>query len=271
MLAKQFEEIMDRLNIFPGDVLFVHSSWDRLRFLDLSPLEIIDRLKKRVGERGLLCMPTYPWLYPMSLFDPQKIFCPSTTPSAVGFLTEIFRRCPDVYRSANPFLPVAAYGSRAYELVSGQENVKDLFGNESVFGQLLKLKAKQLGLGVSVGLSTFIHMADWKLRDLKNFKIGEEVIVSTLNLKDHLLKNVPFLIIPETILKVVNSSILFEKREDLMSQINFKTVEGNFFYSYYIHNMLKIAFEEAENALRTNDMPCWYIQKPSDNTVKKGI
>ena len=263
MTTKHFEELLDALNIVPGDVLFAHSSWDRLKSFDLSPLDFINKLKERIGKQGLLCMPTYPWLHPMSYFDPKKPFLLNSTPSAVGLLSEVFRREPNVIRSANPFFPVAAYGDIAYDLLSGQENVKDLYDDESVFGRLLKLNVKQLGLGVSIGLSTFIHLADWKLRHLLDFKISEEVIVSNIIFKDRILSDTPFFIITENIFKSVNSNILFQKRESLMKKIVFKNVEGNFMYSYHIKDMLKVAHEEAKNALEIKALPCWYVQKPS--------
>lgn len=262
---KRLEELMDELNVVQGDVLFVHSSWDRLKFLNLSPLEIINKIKERIGKKGLLCMPTYPWLHPMVYFNPQKTFSLNTTPSALGFLSEIFRRSPDVYRSANPFFPISATGDRAFDLISGQENIKDLYDNESVFGRLIALNVKQLGLGVSVGLSTFIHMADWRLRHLLDFQVSEEVIVSKIELKDCILNDVPFLIIQENVFKAINSAILFRTRNDLMNKINFKNVEGNFFYTYYIQDMLEIALKEAENALKNKTLPCWYTQRPSNH------
>ncbi|GEM_PF-3120826 len=263
MTTIRFEEIMDELNIVLGDVLFVHSSWNRLKFLGLSPHEVIEKLKARVGQKGLLCMPTYPWIHPDIPFNPKKSFSIINTPSEVGYLSETFRNYPDVYRSANPLFPVAAWGNKACDLVSGQENAKDLFGDESVFVQLIKLKVKQLGLGVSVGLSTFIHMADWRLRHLLDFRVSEEVKVS-IKLKDRFLSDVPFLVIPETVFKVINSALLFHKRKDLMDRVIFKTVEGNFLYSYCIQDMLEVAFEEAENALRAKTFPCWYHKQPID-------
>lgn len=268
MANTRFEELIEELNINAGDVLFIHSSWDRLRFLDLNPLEIINKLKAKVGKNGLLFMPTYPWLYPMKLFNPNEPFLVSSTPSALGFLSEVFRRSPGVCRSANPFFPVSGFGDIAHDLLSSQENVKDLFSNESVFGKLIPLKVKQLGLGVSVGLSSFIHIVDWRLRDLLDFKICQEVTVSRIELENCTLNNVHFLVIPENIFKVMNSKILFNKRKDLMDKIIFRNVEGNFFYSYYIQDMLKVAHEEAKNALRIKTLSCWYIEHPSKSLSK---
>lgn len=263
MAIKGFEEILDELNIVLGDVLFVHSSWSRLKFLNLSPIELVNKLKERLGGKGLLCMPTYPWIAPAPLFDPKKPFCPAATPSLVGYLTEIFRQSPGVYRSANPLFPIAATGYGAYDLVSNQVSVQDTFGKESVFERLLALKVKQVGLGVSVGLSTFIHMADWKLQNLLNFKVSEEVKV-TVELEDKVIYNTPFLVIPNAIFKVINSKLLFEKRKDLMGKIVFKNLDGNFIYSYVIEDMLKVANEEAKNALKAKALPCWYKEKPKE-------
>jgi aminoglycoside N3'-acetyltransferase len=268
MTSIRFEELMDELNITSGDVLFVHSSWGRLRFLSLSPIELINKLKERVGKNGLLCMPTYPWIYPNIPFNPQKTFCPDTTPSLCGLLSEIFRRHPKAYRSANPWVPVAASGKLAYDLVSGQESIKDTFSNESVFGRLVSLKVKQLGLGVNIGLSSFIHMAECKLSNKFDFRVSEEINVSMIKLKDRVINNVPFLIIPEINQKIINSTMLFRKRKDLMEKIIFKDIKGVFFYSYCVQDMLDIAFEEAENALRINALPCWFLKRPIENNGK---
>jgi neutral ceramidase len=72
-------------------------------------------LESLVSQAGLLVVPT---CTPVE-GQPKPTFDAFRSPSEMGWFSEFFRRQPGVHRSSNPTHSVAAWGSKASELVSG--------------------------------------------------------------------------------------------------------------------------------------------------------
>src|SRR5207244_1814925 len=91
------------LGVVPGDVLMVHSAFDRFLGYQGGLVDAIRTLQEVVGERGTLMMPTIPFqgtAVEYALGDP--VFDVQRTVSRMGLLTEVFRRSPGVVRSIHP-------------------------------------------------------------------------------------------------------------------------------------------------------------------------
>ena len=152
--------LMD-LGLRNGDVVLTHISYDRFAAFTGKPTDVIDCLQRVVGNRGTLLMPTIPFTgLAVEYVREGKIFDVLRTPSQMGLVTETFRRMPGVVRSVHPTHPVAAWGARVQEMISGHENCSTPCGRQSPYGRLLDREGKILLLGTGIRALTFFHTAE---------------------------------------------------------------------------------------------------------------
>jgi aminoglycoside 3-N-acetyltransferase len=147
-----------RLGVRPHDVLFVHSDVRRLlraegRTRDEKLATVARGLEDAVPE-GTLILPTFSWS-----FCGGEPFDRDASPSAVGVLTEFFRRRPGVRRTADPLFSCAVRGPLPppWERRLMQPGDTDAFGPESVFAYLVQANARIALLGVDATRATLIH------------------------------------------------------------------------------------------------------------------
>jgi aminoglycoside 3-N-acetyltransferase len=88
------------------------------------------------------------------LFDVRR------TPSAVGLISEVFRRRAGVIRSLNPLHPVLAYGPLASWLTADHEKSPYSCGQGSPFERFLKLDGKFLFFDAPYSAMTFMHYVE---------------------------------------------------------------------------------------------------------------
>jgi aminoglycoside 3-N-acetyltransferase len=147
--------------IAEGDVIMVHSSSDQLRGFTGTSADAVATLKEAVGPDGLLLMPSLPFsgsaIEHVAL---GKVFDRRRTPSAMGLLTEVFRRSPGAVRSLHPTHSVVAWGGRAEAVIAGHHLVDSPCGPGSPWARLADLDAKLVFLGVDVVRNTFMHSVD---------------------------------------------------------------------------------------------------------------
>ena len=161
-----YKKILSDIGIVRGNVLFVHSSMNWIGGGVTEGIALIEALLDAVGPSGTLVMPSYAWRgSPVEggNFDVRK------TPSAVGLLTELFRRWPGVHRSAHYWVPVCAYGQDAVYLTKDQTSMEHAFACDSTFRRLSELEALVVGLGVSLNTSSLAHLPDYDLQELYSF------------------------------------------------------------------------------------------------------
>ena len=58
---QRFNELLDHLNILRRDVVYLHTSFKRMRYLDLSGEQFLQILVERLGEAGTLVLPSFAW------------------------------------------------------------------------------------------------------------------------------------------------------------------------------------------------------------------
>jgi aminoglycoside 3-N-acetyltransferase len=80
--------------------------------------------------------------------------------SAVGKLTETFRRLPGVIRSSHPFSSVCAWGQNAAEMAGGHSDTALMCGQGSPFLKLLEKSAKYMGIGVDIRIIALYHVLE---------------------------------------------------------------------------------------------------------------
>jgi len=146
------------LGVVPGDVLMVHSAFDRFLGFQGGPVEVIRALQDAVGVGGTLMMPTIPFqgtAVDYALGDP--VFDVRQTVSRMGLVTEVFRRSPGVVRSIHPTHSVAVWGSRTDAIIAGHEHAETPCGRRTPYGRLLECDGKILLAGVPANTMTFCY------------------------------------------------------------------------------------------------------------------
>ncbi len=147
-----------QLGVVPGDVLMVHSAFDRFLGFQGGPVEVIRALQDATGLGGTLMMPTIPFrrtAVDYARGDP--VFDVSRTVSRMGLITEVFRRSPGVARSIHPTHSVAVWGSRTDAIIAGHERAETPCGRFTPYGKLLEYDGKILLAGVPAHAMTFCY------------------------------------------------------------------------------------------------------------------
>lgn len=137
------------MGIQEGDILLVHSALTSIGHVEGGADSVINALCEAVGPDGTIVMSTLTgWFAP---------FDAATSPSAVGVISEVFRRRPGVLRSLHPVHSVAAYGKHAAEIVAGHENCPTGCGEGTPYLKLRDLGAKAMLLGIDMDRNTIMH------------------------------------------------------------------------------------------------------------------
>lgn len=153
------------LQIKKGDVVFVHSSIDKLN-TSLTPFQILDLLIKTVGEDGTLLFPSWHSTKRAELFlNEGLLFDVKRSPSVLGLLSEIARRNPKAHRSLHPTNSIAAIGKNANELLFEHHTSIYPCGELSPFYKMISYDAKIIGLGIGAEYLSFVHCPEDVLKD----------------------------------------------------------------------------------------------------------
>jgi aminoglycoside 3-N-acetyltransferase len=156
--------LLRKLGIQPGDVLMVHSSFDRFEGFTGKATDVIHILQEAVGPNGTLLMPTMPFNGSAVQYVSQgKVFDPLRTPSCMGLITELFRRSTGVMRSIHPTHAVAAWGAKAQEMIVDHYLAETPCGRQTPYGRLIDYNGRILILGKSIRVMTFYHTIEEEL------------------------------------------------------------------------------------------------------------
>jgi len=137
------------MGIKEGDILLVHSALTSIGHVEGGADSVINALCDAVGPEGTIVMSTLTgWFSP---------FDAATSPSAVGIISEVFRRRPGVLRSLHPVHSVAAFGKHAAEIVAGHEDCPTGCGEGTPYLKLRDLGAKAMLLGIDMDRNTIMH------------------------------------------------------------------------------------------------------------------
>ena len=140
---------LELMDIRKGDVLLVHSALTSIGYVEGGADTVIDALLTAIGPEGTLVMSTLTgWGAP---------FDPANSPSAVGIISEVFRKRPGVLRSLHPVHSVAAFGKRAAYVVAGHEHCPTGCGQGTPYMKVAELGGKIMLLGVDMDRNTMMH------------------------------------------------------------------------------------------------------------------
>jgi len=181
--------------IKPGDSVLVHCRFSSLGYVEGGAITLIKALETVVGESGTLLFPTFPAnSLNKTYMDHKPVFDVKNTPSAMGIVTEVFRKMKNVKRSFHPTDPVAAKGKLAEYYTSDHYNQITPYNANSPFYKLVEQHGKILMIGVGLESCTNLHT----LEDAVEFKfpvylekiyeakmIDENGILSVMKTKVH--------------------------------------------------------------------------------------
>src|SRR3989449_7833945 len=163
---------LQRLGVERGDFLMVHSSFDKFLGFRGGPGEAIRALQDVVGPRGTLMMPTLPFTGSAIEYTSRDlVFDVRRTASRMGFITEVFRRGPEVVRSLHPTHSVAVWGNNVDAIVAGHHVAETPCGRPTPYGRLLEYDGKILFAGVPVSTMTFFHFVEEELEPRMPFPV----------------------------------------------------------------------------------------------------
>jgi aminoglycoside 3-N-acetyltransferase len=162
----ELEADLRNLGVRTGRDLLIHSSMSKIGPVQGGAETVIRALQAAAGPDATLIMPAYPIPSTMVQWmrDPAPFhLCDS--PSRMGILTEVFRKMPDVLRSAHPSHSVAALGPTAAAYTAEHHKVATPCGAGSPFLVHTERGGDILCIGTGVGKITSYHVVEDHLDD----------------------------------------------------------------------------------------------------------
>jgi aminoglycoside 3-N-acetyltransferase len=154
------------LGIGTGDSVLVHSGFRQVSGFTATPGDVIETMLNVVGGDGHLLMMSIPYRGSSQRYaESDPLFDVVRTPSAVGLISEIFRRRADTYRSLSPLHPVVAHGPLAAWLVADHDKSAYSCGKGTPFERFLGVGGKFLFFDAPYGSLTFMHYVEHMFRD----------------------------------------------------------------------------------------------------------
>ena len=151
-LVRGFRE----LGLCEGDTVLVQSSFKAFGGVTGGPKTVIEAFLRTLGSSGTLVMPTFNW----NDFGENKFYRKLHTKPQTGILSEMLMDCAGCYRIYHPIHGFSLVGKLAKELSEKVHN-RSSFESSSLFGELHRMDAKLMLLGVNYGKGlTFFHYAE---------------------------------------------------------------------------------------------------------------
>jgi aminoglycoside 3-N-acetyltransferase len=178
------ESAIRALGLGAGDTVLVHSGFRRRSGFTGTPADVIDCLLRIVGPEGHLLMMSIPYRGSSQRYaESDPLFDVRRTPSAVGLISEVFRRRQDVVRSLNPLHPIIACGPMAAWLTLDHEKTAYSCGKGSPFERFLNMDGKFLFFDAPYSSLTFMHYVEDYFRERLPLALYDPA-PATLRIKD---------------------------------------------------------------------------------------
>ncbi|MBQ3135653.1 MAG: AAC(3) family N-acetyltransferase [Oscillospiraceae bacterium] len=167
VVTKQdIKNTLTQLGIKEGDTVVFHSSLKSMGTVEGGARTVIDAFLEQVGPEGTVSVPTLLGESYSIAFD---IWERDTTPSEVGYITEVFRTMPGTLRSDNPTHSLAARGKLAHALTCEHDGYGPrpgafgpwAFSHSSPWQKLYDYDGKIVWVGTSTLTGTHRHLAEY--------------------------------------------------------------------------------------------------------------
>jgi aminoglycoside 3-N-acetyltransferase len=156
--------LKDELGVTLGDVVFIHSSIDRLN-LNFPFYRALSLLKEAVGSSGTIIFPTYPKQTSYEFLRRGEIFDIRKTPSFTGLLNEFARKQPNSVRSLHPTKSVSAIGPLSKQITVSHQDSPYPYDFNSPYYKISEHNGKIIGLGVYTTYLSAVHCIDDTLKE----------------------------------------------------------------------------------------------------------
>jgi len=266
------KRILDQLEIDCGDIIYVHSSYTRLKNLGFSAEEILNELLSRVEPRGTVVFPSFSWninpnARPWNGYDDyyhsNVVFDVINTKSNIGYLSELFRFRGGILRSAHPYWSVCAIGPMAKDITSNQEHVIDPYGSQSSFGIMKQNDVKVVGLGVTLNTTSLCPIVDFDLGKLHPQQVfTDHPVLANVILDNGEMLTIKTNTLLPSIVKNIKPSRVFELSSDLRNNMTFVEYEGSFFFSYRFIDYYESALALGCEAINSKNKVPWLENIP---------
>lgn len=272
-----FPKLLDYLNIHAGDLIYIQSSYSRMKMFGLQPIEIIEQVVERVGMNGTVVFPSFSWnIEPMErpwkgykkYFSSDILFDVCNTKSNIGYLSEVFRVHDGVIRSAHPFWSISAIGSLAKTLTARQESVDEPYGPTSSFGIMRDHHVKIIGFGVTLNTTSLCPIVDYDLglEHTQYVFTKERIKAKVIDVTGKEVVCATFTMLPEAV-RYIQPSKVFEKSQALRERLIYVDLQGSFFFSYDFSDYYNAAIKLGYKAIRMKQKVPWLELLPLKNEV----
>lgn len=156
--------LKDTLQLRSGDIVFVHSSIDKLN-LGFPFYRLLALLREAIGDEGTMLFPTYPKLTSYKFLKSGEVFDVRRTPSYTGILTEFARRQRGGLRSLHPTKSVVALGPHAEMLTRDHPSSPYPYDAGSPYFKVIENGGVAIGLGVATTNLSLVHCVDDALKE----------------------------------------------------------------------------------------------------------
>lgn len=241
--------LLERLEVPVGGLVYLHTSFSRMRHLELSPAEFIDSLLDYLGPQGTLAMPSFSWNVDSSqrpwkgygdYFHGDYVFDVVNTPANIGAVPELFRQRPGVFRGVNYWWSVAALGPLADELTFAQEEVKHPAGPDSSFGLIHQHGGWILGLGVTLNTTSLAFLPDFELSN-RTFVTAEPRRGPVVDRSGRSVETWSYWVLPESVRYVKPETICGEGFEAVRRHDHEGVIQFAYPYGAYHQRALSLS------------------------------
>lgn len=158
--TEQLINELKKCGVSTGSNVFIQSAWGAFNKYTGTVHEFIQALLETIGPEGTLGMPAFPR-------NRYETFDVRNTPSAAGYLTEVFRKYPGVKRSLNSQHSVCAIGPNADHLLNEHHISESCWDERSPYYKMTQINTCILILGLAPKkvMPTIWHCVDSLLKD----------------------------------------------------------------------------------------------------------
>ena len=247
-----FNELFNSYNslkIKKNDVIYISGNLLLLgKYLNQNILiDHLNVLKRIIGKGGTISFPTHSFSLiknKKSIFDKKKTF------SETGSLTEFLRKQKSAIRQFHPFSSTCAIGKYAKYICS--KNTSHVYGVDSPFDRLIKLKAKFISFGIKPNFTAAqVHHAEFMMNvPYRYFKAFNQRVMVNGRLQN---KKFFLFVLKENLINIKrdhNKKIFkfFLKHNKIIK----KKLGKSFIYSYSFSDFYKSTIR-----LMKKDIYCW--------------
>ena len=193
--SHDLQEGFRNLGLYLGDVLFFHSSLKSFGWINGGADTIIDNALSVLGPSGTISVPTFVQKVngkSATYRQRKEAWDIESSPSDVGYITEVFRKRKEAVRSDHCCDSLAAIGDEAASVMSAHATAHSrpspwderAFGHNSPWDWLAKRNALYLLMGVDFTVCSIFHYVQALWVEARLDDMGDEPVWPAYNFSD---------------------------------------------------------------------------------------